>query len=83
LKLLFHSYFFFKKSQIALIVFRVIILVKIEDETAVKKLAFAFDFFFFFCFFILIVFICASVGLFDRGETFHTLVKQLSIDHSS
>jgi hypothetical protein len=80
LTLLFQSYSFFKKSQIALAIFRVIFLVKIKDETAVNKLALAFDFSFFFLLPLLIFFICASVGLFGRGETFHTLVKQLSID---
>jgi len=50
LTLLFQSYSFFKKSQIALAIFRVIFLVKIKDETAVNKLALAFDFSFFFCF---------------------------------
>jgi uncharacterized integral membrane protein len=81
LTLLFQSYSFFKKSQIALAIFRVIFLVKIKDETAVNKLAVAFEFFFFFFLLpLLIFFICASVGLFGRGETFHTLVKQLSID---
>jgi len=73
LTLLFQSYSFFKKSQIALAIFRVIFLVKIKDETAVNKLALAFDFFFFFLLPLLIFFICASVGLFGRGETFHTL----------
>jgi hypothetical protein len=79
LTLLFHSYSFFKKSQITLVVFSVIILVKIEDETAVNKLALASFFFFFLPLFIF--FIYASVGLFSRGGTFRTPVKQLLIGH--
>lgn len=66
LTLSFPSYSCLKKSQILLVVFRVIILENMVDETATNKVALAFDFI---CFLFLWFLTCARVGLSSRGGT--------------